>query len=160
MIFKQELEVVYGDGRTWKVVNEFDVYLGPGITDYTIKVPAGFETDFASVPRILWNILPPTDKWGKAAVVHDYIYRSGGRLDEKVSISRFWADYIFLAGMHTLGVPWWKRYAMFVAVRLFGWRSFRKTITTTQVDHSETKTVVEITKTSDTTTTTTTGGLP
>lgn len=43
-----------------------------------IRVPAGFVTDFASIPRAFWVVLPPTGKYGKAAVVHDYLYVMGG----------------------------------------------------------------------------------
>jgi hypothetical protein len=42
----------------------------------TIVVPAGFETDFASIPRVLWIIEPPLGDAGKAAVLHDYLYET------------------------------------------------------------------------------------
>lgn len=38
-----------------------------------IVVPKGFRTDFASTPRILQNLFPPTGAWTKAAVVHDFL---------------------------------------------------------------------------------------
>lgn len=38
-----------------------------------ITVPAGFETDLASVPRVFWRIMPRDDgKYRAAAVIHDY----------------------------------------------------------------------------------------
>ena len=42
-----------------------------------IVIPAGFESDGASVPRIFWRLIfPPTDTRAiRAAVFHDYIYR-------------------------------------------------------------------------------------
>ncbi|MBW3617746.1 MAG: DUF1353 domain-containing protein [Proteobacteria bacterium] len=79
----------------------------------TIVVPAGFETDFASIPRPLWIIEPPLGDAGKAAVLHDYLYETGER-------DRASADRIFLEAMAVLEVPWWKRSLMFRAVRLFG----------------------------------------
>ena len=79
----------------------------------TILVPAGFETDFASIPRLLWIIEPPLGDAGKAAVLHDRLYETGER-------SRLAADRIFLEAMAVLEVPWWKRSLMFRAVRLFG----------------------------------------
>ena len=39
-----------------------------------IEVAEGFETDFASVPRLLWVVLPKWGKYGNAAMVHDWLY--------------------------------------------------------------------------------------
>lgn len=41
-----------------------------------LTVPTGFITDFASIPRLLWNLLPPTGRYAKATVIHDYLYRT------------------------------------------------------------------------------------
>ncbi len=39
-----------------------------------IQVPAGFVTDGANVPRLLWSIWPPNKSdFMKAVVVHDYL---------------------------------------------------------------------------------------
>lgn len=78
-----------------------------------VIVKQGFGTDLASVPRLLWNVIPPFGRYAGAAVVHDYLYQSheGNRLH---------ADLVFLYAMHELRVPRWKRQAMFRAVRMFG----------------------------------------
>ena len=79
----------------------------------TIEVPKGFITDFASIPKVFWPIFPPAGQYAKAAVIHDYLYRLTG-------CSRFLADAIFREVMAQLGVPFWKRCAMYYAVRFFG----------------------------------------
>ena len=79
-----------------------------------IEVPEGFETDFASVPRLFWRVVPPWGRYSPAAVVHDFLYSTG-------KVSRKEADAIFLELMARLAVPLWKRYVMYWAVRLFGW---------------------------------------
>jgi hypothetical protein len=84
-----------------------------------IEVPAGFKTDYASVPRILWSILPPTGKYTKASVIHDYLYRSH-------RVSREEADAIFLEAMEDLGVNPIIKYAMWLGVRIGGWFPWRK----------------------------------
>jgi len=42
-----------------------------------ITVPAGYRTDFASIPhpmtRLVWPLLPPVGRSGKAAVIHDWL---------------------------------------------------------------------------------------
>lgn len=38
------------------------------------EIPAGFKTDFASVPRSLWSIIPPHGLATVPSIKHDYIY--------------------------------------------------------------------------------------
>jgi hypothetical protein len=82
-----------------------------------IAVPAGFVTDFASVPWGFWNLEPPLGDAGKAAVVHDYLYATKG-LDGRYS--RAQADAIFRQALGALGVPLWKRALLWAAVRIGG----------------------------------------
>jgi hypothetical protein len=84
---------------------------------YKFIVPAGFETDYASVPRPLWSIFPPSGKYSRAAVLHDYLYRFS-------KLSRKRCDDIFLECMDALGVPYFKRYAMYWGVRMGGWAAW------------------------------------
>jgi hypothetical protein len=39
-----------------------------------IRVPVGFVTDFASIPRAFWSILRPDGLYSYAAIIHDYLY--------------------------------------------------------------------------------------
>jgi hypothetical protein len=78
-----------------------------------VEVPAGFQTDFASVPRAFWRLIPPWGPYSPAAVVHDYLYTTG-------LVSRAEADKIFLELMKRLDVPAWKRNVMYWAVRMAG----------------------------------------
>jgi hypothetical protein len=80
-----------------------------------VEVPAGFQTDFASIPRFFWRILPPWGKYSKAAVVHDYIYATQGRYNRQT------ADTVFNELMRDLKVVSWRRAIIYYAVRLFGW---------------------------------------
>jgi hypothetical protein len=45
------------------------VYVG---ASEVIRIPDGFVTDLASVPRIFWSFLPPDGTYEKAAVAHDW----------------------------------------------------------------------------------------
>lgn len=47
------------DGERWELVEEFEYHVGSVDSNEVICVPQGFITDFASIPRIFWNILPP-----------------------------------------------------------------------------------------------------
>ena len=66
--FLGALVLEYIDGRDWKVAAPFTYFTREG---HGIDVHAGFVTDFASVPRFFWRVLPPTGPYGKAAVIHD-----------------------------------------------------------------------------------------
>lgn len=117
--FTTPLVVQPMSAREWKLVEPFEYHVGSKDSDEVITIPAGFTTDFASVPRLFWSILPPWGKYGKAAVVHDYCYRNGLYMRKR-------CDDIFLEGMIVLKVAVWRRYAMYYAVRLFGCSSYRK----------------------------------
>ena len=83
--------------------------------EYVITVPAGFITDLASVPRWLWPLIPPHGAHASAAVVHDWLYRTG-------YTDRPTADRIFHEAMTVSDVPPLRARIMYTAVRLFGWR--------------------------------------
>jgi len=86
-----------------------------------ITVPKGFFTNFASVPRGLWWAMPPLDTYGKAAVIHDYLYRTPG-----LGYTRKEADDILKEACQVLGVSPIKINILYSAVRTFGWRAWNK----------------------------------
>lgn len=94
---------------------------------YMITVPDTFITDFATIPRYLRFIFSPTGLWAKAAVLHDYIYRSES-LYIRLRLDRKDADLIFLLAMQISKVPFLIRYSFYLAVRLKGsehWEYYR-----------------------------------
>jgi len=118
--FTKPLELEYIDGENWKLTKEFEYYTDVLGERYYIKVPESFETNFASIPKILWGIFPPTDeRYGKAAVVHDYLY-SMGMFPRKI------CDKIFLEAMGVLGAPTYLKYLFYWNVRLFGKSHYNK----------------------------------
>lgn len=78
-----------------------------------VTVPAGFVTDFASVPRLPVVYLLTGDTAHAPAVIHDYLYGSPRR-------KRSVCDAVFLEAMEDIGVVWWRRRLMWAAVRVFG----------------------------------------
>lgn len=109
------------DGRNWVLVEEFDYDVGAEGSGDTVHVPAGFVTDFASVPQFLWSILPYWGKYGKAAVVHDYLYSTHQKTKQET-------DRVFLEAMLVEGTPKSKAEIMYWAVRLFGFWAWRNDI--------------------------------
>lgn len=82
------------------------------------EVPKGFATDLASIPRILWPLMPPCGPWARAAVLHDFVYREG-------PLSRLDCDRLFRTALADSGVPWFTRSLMYRAVRLGGRSSYK-----------------------------------
>ena len=89
--------------------------------EYIIKVPKGFVTDYASIPKLLRGIVLPYGKHSGASVVHDWLYSSNCNLD----ISREKADKIFLEILKEEKVSFLLRALMYFTVRKFGKSRFR-----------------------------------
>ena len=78
----------------------------------------GFVTDGASIPVWLQWLCGSPWKIPRfyAALVHDYLY-SGGDFEA----TRADADDLFRDLQIALGIPRWKAYVEWAALRLFGW---------------------------------------
>lgn len=90
-----------------------------------IEVHANFITDFASIPRWLWWLYNPTGPYGKAAVIHDYIYRNVFLLrPDGEQYTKEEADLIFKEAMKILPVSNFTISAMYLAVDFGGTSTF------------------------------------
>ncbi len=140
------------DGKRWRLINSFSYRTRRGVQ---IGIPAGFVTDFASVPRL-------TDPFVALAALfltligyttgNDWcfgvgyffttilvllaIFRKTGKhnkadaihdwLYQGHKVSRRAADRIFKEAMEDLNVKQWRVVLMYGAVRAFGWLAYRK----------------------------------
>ncbi len=112
--FTKPLTVTKIGSRMWRVDREFEYYVGHESSVEVVTVPKGFETDFASVPRLFWMLVPPDGKYTQAAVLHDFILSTNLYPQKK-------ADRIFLEAMAVLRVPTWKRMLMYWSVRIWSY---------------------------------------
>lgn len=82
-----------------------------------LKVPRGFRSDGASVPRFLWaTVSPQIDPRTLAgAIGHDYIYRN-----HPEGWTRKDADDFFYDVIREDGLSWWASQKAYWGVRLFG----------------------------------------
>lgn len=104
----------------WRVTQAFRYYIQDKERGEWVYVPAGYLTDGASVPRLLWPLLPPWGVYGQAAVVHDIVceYLSISVDGEPRSISREACDNILFEAMAVLKVPGYKRWLITTGVNL------------------------------------------
>jgi hypothetical protein len=84
-----------------------------GQTLAAVDVPSGFVTDFASIPRVFWTLLPPDGEYTYPAIVHDWMYWNQERPREE-------ADMIFKLGMQDFGIDAASTETIYRAVRTFG----------------------------------------
>ncbi|WP_433714787.1 DUF1353 domain-containing protein [Nocardia sp. CA-084685] len=95
------------DAKFWRVVEPL-VYHG---ATQEFVIPAGFRTDFASVPRALVWLIPRYGAYTRAAILHDYL-----RSSHEVSTAD--ADGLFRRCLHEFKVSIPRRWMMWAAVRL------------------------------------------
>lgn len=123
-VVRERPDVPCRDGRVCvETLEDLQYHVGSETSQDVIIVPAGFVTDFASIPPACWSLIgPPLGRHARAAIIHDYLYDTGGYGGR---YTRARSDEIFLEAMAVLKVSWLKRSLMFRAVRIggaSGWR--------------------------------------
>lgn len=114
--FLTELQVEEMDAKTWRLLKPL-IYHSELLNE-TITVPSGYVTDFASIPRlpIIYWLFGDTAR--KPAVIHDFLYQTHG------CDNRHEADRVFYEGMGAIEMPKWRRWDMYLGVRLGGLTSW------------------------------------
>lgn len=94
-------------------------------TGLEIIAPAGFPTDYASVPAALQSFASKIGRQNRAAIIHDWLYHTRGIPREGAPaiqiLPRRQCDRIFRQIMKEDGVRWRMRWRMWLGVRLGGW---------------------------------------
>ncbi|MDH2154241.1 DUF1353 domain-containing protein [Stenotrophomonas sp. GD03657] len=105
----------------WRVARSFKFYVGERSDNRWVLIPAGYLSDGATVPRILWWLIPPWGRHGHAAIVHDYLCDYARLYDngEEKFVPRKQADKIFNEAMKVTKVNPIIRHLMYGAVRLW-----------------------------------------
>lgn len=98
------------DANRWALVDQL-VYQGRW---QVFVVPAGFRTDFATVPRVVTWLVPRFGVYTLAAILHDWLCTEGIRSGAVTSRQ---ADGIFRRVMRESGVPVLRRWLMWAGVR-------------------------------------------
>lgn len=94
------------DAVTWRLVERL-IYRGD---EEIWLIPAGYVTDFATVPRIAVWLIPRFGAYTKAAILHDWLLTD-------TDVSSVDADNLFRRALRELGVPPVRRTLMWVGVR-------------------------------------------
>lgn len=106
-----ELLIRPHSATTWQLVEDL-VYKGQ---DQLFTIPAGYVTDFATVPPFMRWLVETYGPYTRAAIVHDWL------ISEEIPARRVTsrdADGIFRRIMREEGTPMFKRWIMWAAVRV------------------------------------------
>jgi len=107
------------DGRgIWKVMKPFQYR--SDVLGRTIKIERGFLTDYASVPRLPLLYLLFGDTAHKSAVIHDWLYHHHEICNEQT------ANKVFFEAMKVEGIPAWRRFGLYLGVKLGGKSSWEE----------------------------------
>jgi len=119
------VERVWHDRDLWLLLADLAYCTQAG---RVITAPAGFATDFASVPRALWWLYPPFGKgYIRPAIIHDLLYERAESFGEDgQSADRGWCDGVLREGMAVEGFRRSGRWMIWSAVRAGGWVPWRR----------------------------------
>lgn len=114
----------WSDDETRFILNTPFVYQDE-VKDILVTIPAGFSSDFNSVPRAVWGYFPPWQHL-KAGLVHDWLYAHPERYG-RVSgdgpnppLTRQQCDDIHRRILDLEGCRWSKRQTIYTALRIGG----------------------------------------
>jgi len=101
---------IVGEKDEYELIEDF-LFTFEGID---VKIPRGFTSDGASIPKPLWSIVgsPFSPKLLEAAFIHDYLYKEG--------YDRYLSDCKFKEILLINKVGEFRANSMFRGVRLFG----------------------------------------
>lgn len=126
-----ELKIAAGDDSTSLTTSEWETWVlesaAAGIfswkgTDYHIQVPEGFLTDFASIPFFArWWQRGGVGSQRVAAYFHDYMYSGTDQFSRREADAAFYQVMKALDGSK----GWFKRGAMWAALRVGGFLAYR-----------------------------------
>jgi hypothetical protein len=114
--FKSTLKVEAVDDSHWRLLDRF-IY-DSDVAGERIIVPAGYVTDFASVPRIPIAYLLFGGRANAAATIHDWLYTTG-------IFPKCVADGVFYEAMRASGLRWDRAWWMWLGVAWGGGRAWR-----------------------------------
>lgn len=107
-LYDDEWRLTHPLTYSWRLERE-----GRAVVRYEVIVPAGFQTDRSSIPRIFRSIIPRDGPHNLASILHDYLY-------ETRMVSRKYADDLFFSFMTYCGTGNLRRWIMWGVVRAFG----------------------------------------
>lgn len=114
-----KVEILEG-GKYFKLLEPVEYYRKDNASEI-IKVPVGFVSDLATIPKIFWCLIPPQgggtkkSNYAPSALLHDFLcteFHNG-------KVTRKFADTVFLESMLEIGIKPLLAYTLWGFVRIF-----------------------------------------
>ena len=115
--FTNDLKVLLS-GNKVITLEQIEFYIEINGVRKNFFVPQFYKSDLASIPRILWTVIPPFGKYNKAGLCHDFMYEG--------VVSRSEADLGFKQLLIANDVNIILANLMFLGVRLFGKSRYKR----------------------------------
>ena len=113
LMFPETIQIE--DGSKWKVQQPFVyTFINNENRFVNILIPAGWETDYGSIPKVFQNIIEPIGHYSPCYVVHDFMYAS------EYYSTHSECDGVLLNHLEERGASWIRRNIVYSAVRSFG----------------------------------------
>lgn len=104
------------------------------VNEKVYVIPKNFETDLASIPKLIWPVMAPAhSSLIRAAIIHDWFYR------KTCEFTRLKTDLIFYHMLKNDGVSTLKASIMYYVVRLFGWNYYNKEVCEEKIQEMDKK---------------------
>ena len=117
-----------GDGRHWRLDRPFTYRIGSRYSRRLIRVAKNFLSDFASIPKFIFWLLPWWAKFNKSSILHDWLYKVKqimGKIITRQEADDIWYEAMGIEFRHHKS----GRFVAFIeywGVRLFGFLSWHK----------------------------------
>jgi hypothetical protein len=106
-----------GRRRVYRLLSDYCLLVSFKGGQEEMTVPAGFETDLATLPVFTQVLLGNRDDYAEPAVFHDWI------TSDEVHLPQFIANAKMRSIMQALGYPTWKQLLVFYGLMVFGYGS-------------------------------------
>lgn len=124
-----KLDLTDGRGRPlWRLDEDYTEVYGPGLE---VTVPAGFVTNFGTIPRWAYWLVAPSEL-GIPSLVHDYMCNetfieiTEEGITKGLGYSRWLADAILYESLKKRGLGTMRSLAVFFAVRFYAvWKGIK-----------------------------------
>lgn len=93
----------------------FDCVISSSGMSMHVSVPAGYKTDYATLPVVCQLVLGNRDDWAEIAVLHDWLCDT--------HVPYFICNQWMRSGLFCVGCPYWKRVLFFYGLMLLGYQS-------------------------------------
>jgi hypothetical protein len=109
----------------WDTVPGFRYYIGSENSTRWVDVETGFQTDGATIPRLLWWLLPPIGEYTQNTTLHDKLCTTYcitelvNGVETQVAVTRKEIDAILKESMDVSSVTPWKKKTIMLGVNLY-----------------------------------------